>query len=56
MEETKKAQKKILSLTRSSQKRPETTFLNRIIHLPPLQLAESFKTSHAVGHKKLENI
>lgn len=31
------------SHTRSSQKRPETAFLKRIIHFPPLQLAESFQ-------------
>lgn len=31
-----------LLLTRSSQKRPDTTFLNLIIHLPPLQFAESW--------------
>lgn len=31
----------VFALTRSSQKRPDTIFLNRIIHLPPLKLAES---------------
>lgn len=29
-------------ITKSSQKRPDTAFLNRIIHFPPLQFAESW--------------
>lgn len=31
------------SITKSSQKRPEIAFLNRIIHFPPLELAESWQ-------------
>lgn len=38
-------------LTKSSQKRPETAFLNRMIHLPPLQLAESYNTNNQIKIK-----